>query len=331
MQPSRRAFIAGAAAALLAAGTPGQAEPEKRNGIPYRVLGKTGQAVSLLGLGGAHIGQSNLTESDSIKLMRTAVDEGVNFFDNAWHYNGGESERRMGKALKDGYRDKVFLMTKNQGRDRKQVQEQLEESLRRLQVDRLDLWQFHEIVHPGEPRKIYSGDAIEYILKAREEGKVRFIGFTGHHLTSTHLEMLAGDFDWDTLQMPLNVFDAHFRSFQLKVLPKAVERNMGIIAMKTQGGSPGNLPATGAVTHAECLHYAMNLPVSTVLSGMDSLEILQKNLATARAFMPLEETARLALLEKARPFAEKGEHEPYKTVWHRDIEESMRQFGAVPS
>jgi len=315
MKFTRRTFLQAAAAGAVA--WPALAAPA-RNGMPYRKLGKTGEEVSLLCLGGYHIGVRHRTEQEAIAIMRHAVDEGVNFFDNAWAYHGGVSEERMGKALKDGYRDKVYVMTKHKGLDAATAQEQLETSLRRLDIDVIDLWQFHEIVHPDQPEKIYENGAIEYAVKARDEGKIRHIGFTGHHINTPHIEMIERGFDWDTVQMPLNLFDYHFRSFQKNVLPKALEKNMGIIAMKTLGGASANLLQPGVVTAEECLRYAMNLPVSTVCSGMDSMDVLKKNLATAKAFEPLADEEREDLVARAQPDGSVGNFEVYKTEWHRD-------------
>lgn len=328
MDISRRGFLqttAIAGGAVMAGAGPLHAAT--RNGMPYRILGKTGIEVSLLCLGGAHIGERHVSDEQSIAIMRHAVDEGINFFDNAWAYHEGRSEILMGRALKDGYRDRVFLMTKHKGLDAATAQEHLETSLRRMEVDVIDLWQFHEIVHPDQPRRIYDNDAIDYALKAKEEGKIRYIGFTGHHINTTHLEMLERGFDWATIQMPLNVFDHHFRSFERNVLPRAVERGMGILAMKTMGGSAAypqdgtppraNLLETGAVTPEECLRYAMSLPVTSVVSGMDTMEILKRNLEIAKDFTPYTQAELAALREKVKPYAETGVHEIYKTTWHR--------------
>lgn len=314
----RRDFLKTTTAAVIGASlAPPLAQAEVRNGMPYRPLGKTGEMVSLLCVGGSHIGQGNVTEEEAIRIMRTAVDEGVNFFDNAWAYFDGKSEERMGKALKDGYRDKVFLMTKHKGRDAATAQQQLEDSLRRLDVDVVDLWQFHEVVHPDFPKAIYENGAIDVALKAREEGKIRYIGFTGHHYPKYHNEMIDRGFPWDTVQMPLNVFDHHFRSFEQSTMVKARENEMGVIAMKTLGGNPGTIPnASKAATAEECLRYAMSLPVATVVSGMDSMEHLRANLATAKAFKPFEPEELKALLARTAPDAANGNYEPYKTQWH---------------
>lgn len=316
MKMHRRSFLKLSAAAAATPFLAGPAPAEVRNGMPYRVLGKTGENVSILCIGGAHIGLDSVPESESIAIMRTAVDEGVNFFDNAWQYNNGLSEERMGRALKDGYRDKVFLMTKHKGRDAAVAQQHLEDSLRRLQVDVIDLWQFHEVVNPDDPEKIYTQGAIEFAVKAREQGKIRYIGFTGHYKPDFHLDMIKRGFDWETIQFPVNVCDYHFRSFQKEVLPIAREKNMGIIAMKTLGGSPANIIQTGAVTAEECLRYAMNQPVSTVCSGIDSLEKLKKNIAVAKSLKPFEPEEMEQLLERTKDIAAAGECEPFKTKWH---------------
>jgi predicted aldo/keto reductase-like oxidoreductase len=288
---------------------------ENRNGMPYRILGKTGEHVSLLCLGGAHIGRDNLTDEESIALQRTAIDEGVNFFDNAYVYNGGRSEERMGKALRDGYREKVFLMTKtyHKDRDASSAQKQLEESLRRLQTDYLDLWQVHQIIEPHEPQWVYERGILDVMTTAREEGKVRYIGFTGHARPEYHMEMIERGFEWDTVQMPINAVDHHWTSFQNSVLPEAQKHNFGIIGMKSLGGSPGQFVNKAKVlTARECLHYAMNLPVATVVSGIDTMDKLKENLAIAKSFEPLSEEEIAAILAKAAPIAEGGKFERYK-------------------
>jgi predicted aldo/keto reductase-like oxidoreductase len=275
-------------------------------------LGKTGEKVSLLSVGGYNIGiEDMLSEKESIALMRMAVDEGINFFDNAWEYHEGGSEERMGKALQDGYRDKVFLMTKHHGREPKLAQKHLEDSLRRLRTDVIDLWQFHEIVKPDEPEMIYSSGALDFALKAKEEGKIRYIGFTGHKRPAYLVDMIKRGFEWDTVQMPVNVFDHHYYSFAQEVIPVAREKNIGIIAMKSLGGTV-SFPRTGSVTIEECLRFAMTLPVSTLCSGMDSVKVLKENVATARAFAPMEKEEMASVLERTAPYAEDGKHEWYK-------------------
>ena len=307
---SRRTFLK-LSAATAASLSISAASPHRD--MPYRVLGRTGEAVSLLGLGGAHIADhGNMEEKEAIALMHSAIDEGINFFDNAWGYSNGEGEERMGKALRGGHRNRVFLMTKDASRHPKRAIAHLEESLRRLQTDAIDLWQFHNIRRPDDPKRIYEQGLLEAALKAKEEGKIRYIGFTGHTLPSLHVEMIERGFAWDATQMPINVFDPHYLSFVEHVLPVAVERNIGVIAMKTLAGSPGAIVATGVATAAECLRYAMSLPVATVCSGMDSLEKLQQNAATARQFAPLADDERLALLARTQEQGMQGEHESYK-------------------
>lgn len=314
MQLDRRDFlkIAAASAALLGAAP---APTDVRNGIPYRALGKTGESVSLLCVGGYHMGVRQLGQEGSVRLVRTALDEGVNFLDNAWTYHDGRSEEWMGHALKDGYRDKAFLMTKHytDARDVASMMEQLETSLRRLQVDHLDLWQVHQIHRPDHARKVYENGIPEAMLKAKEQGKVRHIGFTGHSRPEWHLEMIDGGFPWETVQMPINPLDYHWTSFQHSVLPKALEKGIGVIAMKTLGGTPGHIPNLAkALTAEECMHYAMNLPVSTVVVGMDSMERLEAGLAAARSFRPLDNEKVADLLARCKDLADGGRHEPYK-------------------
>lgn len=316
MRVDRRDFLKVTAATAAVSFVSGKGYAEKRNGMPYRTLGKTGEKVSLLCIGGYHIGQDVITDDEATEIMRTAVDEGVNFFDNAWAYHDGRSEERMGKALKDGYREKVFLMTKHKGRDAKTAQQHLEDSLRRLDVDVIDLWQFHEVVFNKEPYRIYNEGAIEVALKAREQEKIRYIGFTGHCFPDLHLEMIARGFDWETIQMPLNVMDHHFRSFEREVLPLAVEKNLGVIGMKSLGGIPGEIPNRSKTAGvAECMRYTMSLPIASLVSGIDSMEHLRMNLETAKNFTPMTESERDELLGRTRTAAILGEYEPYKTKW----------------
>jgi aryl-alcohol dehydrogenase-like predicted oxidoreductase len=280
-----------------------------------RILGSTGEKVSIVGLGGAHIGWQE-TESDSIRIVRTAIDNGVNFMDNCWDYNNGQSEIRMGKALRDGYRSKVFLMTKVDGRDKRTASQQLDESLRRLQTDHIDLLQFHEIIRMSDPVRIFGpGGALEGVLEARKAGKVRYIGFTGHKSPRVHLKMLqtASDngFTFDAVQMPLNVMDAHYDSFEKKVLPVLSGNRIGVLGMKPLGG--GELLRSDTVTAIECLHYAMSLPTSVVITGCDSLAVLQQALEAVGSFSPMSEEQRSALLAKTARAAHDGRYELYKT------------------
>lgn len=283
--------------------------------IPYRVLGHTGEKVSIIGLGGHHIGRQ-AHEKESINIIRMAIDSGINFMDNCWDYNDGASEIRMGKALRDGYRRRVFLMTKVDGRSKKTATNQIDESLRRLQTDTVDLLQFHEVIRLSDPDRIFApGGAMEAFLEARQAGKIRYIGFTGHKSPEIHLKMLRmaldNEFVFDTVQMPLNVMDAHFESFEKKVLPVLLERKIGVLGMKPMGDKI--ILDSQAVTAKECLHYAMNLPVSVVITGCDSLPILEQALEAARTFRPLTNEECSALVAKTHKSSEAGRYELYKT------------------
>ena len=322
---SRREFLEVASAgvvvgALHAAFPPGNAGGEVKNGIPYRELGRTGEKVSLVGIGGYHLGkQSDPTES--VAIIRKALDEGINFLDNCWDYNAGESEIRMGKALREGYRDKAFLMTKIDGRTKSSATSQIEESLRRLQTDHIDLLQFHEVIRDIDPDRVFSaGGALEAVLEAKKAGTVRFIGFTGHKSPEIHLRMLATaaehHFSFDTVQMPLNVMDAHYDSFEQKVLPVLVKANVGVLGMKPMGDH--FILDSKTATPVECLHYAMNLPTSVVITGCDSMPILDQALKAARTFKPLSESQVAAFLAKTAAAAQAGKFELYKTSHHFD-------------
>ncbi len=300
--------------ALAAGAAPAQGE------VPYRQLGKTGEKVSIVGLGGWHIGFVS-DEQESIRIVRTAIDNGINFMDNCWDYHGGVSEIRMGKALKDGYRQKVFLMTKIDGHTGAAATRQLEESLRRLQTDRLDLLQFHEVIRLSDPERIFAPKgAFEAMSAAQKAGKIRHLGFTGHKSPDIHLKMLdtclAHNFTPATVQMPLNVMDAHYHSFEKKVLPVLGKHGIAPLAMKSMG-SPYILQSK-TVTPMECLHYAMNLPVSVVITGCDSMAILEQALTAARTFKPLSGTEVAALLAKTQKAAAAGKYELYKSTDHFD-------------
>jgi predicted aldo/keto reductase-like oxidoreductase len=291
--------------------------PEASRGeMPYRLLGRTGERVSLLGLGGYHIGGQR-DEQDSIRIIRTAIDRGVNFMDNCWDYHNGGSEIRMGRALRDGYRRKVFLMTKIDGRNRQSAARQIDESLARLQTDHLDLLQFHEIIRLEDPDRIFApGGGLEAALAAQKAGKVRFLGFTGHKDPLVHLRMLeiAGrhNFRFDAVQMPVNVMDAHFRSFGRRVLPLLVKDGIGVLGMKPMGG--GVILTSNAVTPVECLHYAMSLATSTVITGIDSLAILRQDLDAVGNFQPLGPEEMAALLRRTAAAASEGKYELFKTT-----------------
>lgn len=312
---SRREFVKFAMAGAVLAATGAKAGAEEAHGdMPYRKLGTTGEKVSLIGLGGFHIGKPD--EEEGIKIIRSAIDAGINFMDNSWDYHNGGSETRMGKALRDGYRQKAFLMTKIDGRTKELAASQLDESLHRLQTDHLDLLQFHEIIRMNDPERIFApGGAIEAVLEAKKAGKVRYIGFTGHKDPSIHLHMLETaakhNFHFDTVQMPLNVMDAHFRSFGQNVVPVAVKQGVGILGMKPLAS--GIILQSKTVSPVECLHYAMNLPTSVVITGMDSMKILNQALEAARSFKPMDQQQVADLLARTTQAASAGKFEPFKT------------------
>lgn len=293
---------------------------ETHHGIPYRTLGRTGAKVSCIGLGGFHIGVQ-ATVDESIRIIRTAIDNGINFMDNCWDYNGGESEIRMGAALRDGYRQKVFLMTKIDGRTKSLAAQQLDESLKRLQTDHLDLLQIHEVIRMTDPDRVFGpSGTVEALVAAKQAGKIRHIGFTGHKDPAIHLKMLntafAHHFTFDTVQMPLNVMDPHYRSFAKMVVPELVKHNIGVLGMKPLAN--GIIPRSGIVSAIECLHYAMNLPTSVVINGCDSMERLQQALEAARTFKPMTETEVAALLARTAKVAANGGDEPFKTTHQFD-------------
>ena len=318
---SRREFLGMTAASLLMAGSlSGAAKADNKNGIPHRTLGRTGEKVSLIGLGGYHLGKQS-DPDESFRIIRTGINEGINFLDNCWDYNDGESEIRMGRALRDGYRQKAFLMTKIDGRNKAAAAAQLDQSLRRLQTDRIDLLQFHEVIRDSDPDRIFAkGGAIEVVLEAKNAGKIRFIGFTGHKNPDVHLKMLATaaqhGFTFDAVQMPLNVMDVHFNSFEKKVLPVLTRDDVGVLGMKPMGDH--FILESKTATAIECLHYAMNLPTSVVITGCDSLSILHQALQAARTFKPMDSSQVAALLAKTAKAAETGQFELYKTTHHFD-------------
>ncbi|MEH1920422.1 aldo/keto reductase [Nostoc sp.] len=284
--------------------------------MQYRVLGSTGEKVSAIGLGGWHIALKHVDEQLAIRIVRTAIDRGITFMDNSWDYNGGVSEIRMGKALRDRYRDKVFLMTKIDGRSKKEAAKQLDESLKRLQVDCIDLVQHHEMIRYEDPHRIFDEEgANAAFIEARKAGKLRYIGFTGHKDPHIHLHTLevaaAHGFKFDTVQMPLNVMDAHYRSFAKLVVPELVKQNIGVLGMKSLAN--GILLRSKTVTPIECLHYALNLPTSVVITGIDSMEILEQAFEAVRTFQPMNDEQVRSLLAKTAEAASRGEFEPFKT------------------
>lgn len=282
----------------------------------YRLLGSTGEMVSVIGVGGWHLGLSHVDEHVAIRIVRSAIDGGINFLDNSWDYNDGVSEVRMGKALRDGYREKAFVMTKIDGRSRKEATRQLDESLQRLKVDCIDLVQHHEVIRYEDPHRIFDDDgANAALLEARAAGKVRYIGFTGHKDPRVHQYTLEvadkHGFKFDAVQMPLSLMDAHYRSFEKEVLPELVKRNIGVLGMKSMAN--GILLKSNTATPIECLHYALNLPTSVVITGIDSMEILDQAFEAVRTFKPLSNQERDALLAKTAAAAANGQFEPFKT------------------
>jgi aryl-alcohol dehydrogenase-like predicted oxidoreductase len=292
-----------------------------QHGVPKRKLGSTGELVSMLGLGGSHIGQKSLSDDEAIELMRAAIDGGITFFDNCWDYNGGASHERMGKALRDGYRQRVFLMTKLDGRTASAANAQLDQSLKQLQTDVIDLVQVHEVIRMNDPERAFAKDGVIGALSAaKKAGKIRYLGFTGHKDPAIHLHMLEtarkAGFRFDTVQMPLNVMDAHFKSFEQNVLPVLVKSGIGVLGMKSMGS--GDILKSGVVQPEECLRYALSLPTSVVITGIDSKQVLAQALKLAREFKPLTPEERQALLARTAPEAKDGKHELFKTAQKYD-------------
>lgn len=330
----RRDFIKSAVASAVTAGATlnpsGQAQSPARISNPvsrpmspdmqYRDLGRTGEKVSVIGLGGYHLGkQADPAESE--RLVRTAIDRGITFMDNCWDYNDGISEVRMGQALRDGYRGKVFLMSKMDGRTKEAYNLQLEQSLGRLQTDVIDLVQFHEVIRLEDPDRIFApGGALEAVIAAREAGKIRYIGFTGHKDPVVHLRMLSmaqqHGFHFDTVQMPINVMDAHFRSFTREVMPVAIQQGIGVLAMKTFGDH--FILDSKTVEPVEALHYSMTQPVSVVITGIDSIPVMEQALTAVKTFKPMTQVQVTALLDRTRDAAAEGRFELFKTTPHFD-------------
>jgi aryl-alcohol dehydrogenase-like predicted oxidoreductase len=329
---AQAAAVAGATVLAGAASSPSSAAPSNTgpNAIPQRAFGKASEKVSILGLGGYTLGQSASYEVAE-QIVREALDAGVTFFDNAWEYHQGKSEEWMGKALK-GNRDKVFLMTKvcTHGRDKKVAMRQLEDSLRRLQTDHLDLWQVHEVIYYNDPELIYARDGVlEALSEAKKQGKVRFVGFTGHKDPAIHLDVLSRGYPFDAVQMPLNCFDATFRSFEKQVLPEVLKRGMAALGMKSMGGG-GEPLLQGAVLPEDALSYAMSLPVTVTISGIDAVSVLRQNLAVARGFTPMSETQMQVLRDRCAAVAADGHLELYKSTMKYDGDVGREQHGYQP-
>jgi predicted aldo/keto reductase-like oxidoreductase len=317
-ESNRRDFLASsvAAGAALSLAAAADASDDGSKGVPTRSLGKTGERVSMICLGGWHIG-SVKDQAEAIRIMHTALDEGLTFFDNAWDYHDGGSEEIMGKALGvPGKRKQCFLMTKNCGRDAKTARQHIEDSLRRLQTDHLDLMQFHEINYDNDPDWVIERGALAEGLKAQKEGKVRFLGFTGHKHPAIHLKMLPRH-AWDTVQMPINVCDYHYRSFARQVIPEAHKRGVACIGMKSLGGGAdfkGRLVTEKVCTVQEALNYALSQDISALVVGIDSMDVLKQDLAIARAFKPLQGEELTSLLARVKVVAGDGRHERFKST-----------------
>jgi predicted aldo/keto reductase-like oxidoreductase len=290
---------------------------ENASEMNYRTLGSTGERVSAIGIGGWHLGLKHVDEQLAIRIVRTAIDRGINFLDNAWDYSEGECEKRMGQALRDGYRNKAFVMSKIDGRSKKEAARQLDESLKRLELEYIDLVQHHEIIRYEDPHRIFDREgAHAALIEARQAGKLRYIGFTGHKDPRIHLYMLEvaaqHGFRFDAVQMPLNLMDAHYRSFAKEVLPELVRQNIGVLGMKSMAN--GILLKSNMVSPVDCLHYALNLPTSVVIAGIDSMEILEQAFTAVRTFKPLTGMELEALLARTKATAARGEFEPFKTT-----------------
>ncbi len=333
--PTRREFLqAGLAAGvgLSLADAVLAAQDDSPQGLPVRPLGRTGERVSILCLGGWHIGKAarETDEKTAIRLMHRAIDEGMTFFDNAWDYHDGFSEELMGRALR-GRRDQVFLMTKVCERDYKGALSNLDDSLRRLQTDRIDLWQFHEMVYDNDPDWVFEKGGLRAALEAQKAGKVRYIGFTGHKDPRIHLKMLGKPYAWASAQMPINVCDYYYRSFQNEVVPVCLKKGVGVIGMKSLGGSPdgqnGRIPSAGLASAEQCIRYALSMPVTSLVVGIRNERDLEQALRVGRGFQPMDQRALAALREKVRDVAGDGRHELFKSTKRFDGPHHRKQHG----
>ncbi|MDE0107947.1 MAG: aldo/keto reductase [Bryobacterales bacterium] len=327
LDATRRSFFQGmlGSAAAVAAAQQALAQQDSANGLPTRRLGKTDEQVSILCLGGWHIGAVE-DKNEAIRIMDAAIDEGMTFFDNAWDYHDGGSEEIMGRALsRSGKRDKVFLMTKNCERDYEGSMRNLDDSLRRMRTDRIDLWQFHEMVYDSDPDWVFDKGGLKAALEAQKAGKVRYIGFTGHKDPSIHLKMLNKPYDWDSAQMPINVMDAHYRSFQKEVVPVCLARDVGVIGMKSFAG--GDIPAKTSATHEECRRYALSLPVASLVVGIRSMDELMADIKIGRGFKPMADDQKAVLLSKVADEAGDGRYERFKSTQAFDGPHHRKQHG----
>ncbi len=329
---NRRDFLQTSAAGIAALHLVETATAAQQNdtaAVPLRPFGRTGEMVSIMSLGGhSSTNPKKLSEKESVRLIQRALDEGITFMDNCWDYHDGVAEERMGKALADGgRRDKAFLMTKVCGRTAKEAQSNLDDSLRRLKTDRLDLWQFHEIVYDNDPDWVFAADgAIHTGLKALQAGKVRYLGFTGHKDPSIHLAMLAKPYPWSAVQMPLNVMDVHFRSFQKLVLPELNKRGIAALGMKSLGGN-GSIVSQAGVPVEEAIRYVLSLPIATLVSGIDSEKVLDQNLKIVREFQPLKAEERRTIEERTLAMAGDGRYELFKSSKTFDGPVHRKQHG----
>ena len=293
-----------------------------RGEMLYRPLGATGVEVSAIGMGGSHLGQPTVDEDTAIRLIHEGLDRGINFLDNAWDYNEGRSEERVGKALaQSGYRQKAFVMTKIDGRTKEVAANQIDDSLKRLKVDHIDLLQHHEVIRYDDPDRIFNeGGSMEAVVAAKQAGKIRFIGFTGHKDPHIHLYMMEvaqkQGFHFDTVQMPINIMDAHFRSFSQLVVPEAVKQGIGVLGMKCFGS--GVILKSGVVEPMDCLHYSLNLPISVLITGINTKDLLNQAFAAVRSFQPMDQTRVAALISKTQGVALNGKYELFKTTAHFD-------------
>ena len=327
LDATRRSFFQGmfGSAAAVAMAQQALAQQDSPNGLPTRRLGRTDEQVSILCLGGWHIGAVE-DKNEAIRIMDAAIDEGMTFFDNAWDYHDGGSEEIMGRALsRSGKRDKVFLMTKNCERDYEGSMRNLDDSLRRMRTDRIDLWQFHEMVYDSDPDWVFEKGGLKAALEAQKAGKVRYIGFTGHKDPSIHLKMLNKPYDWATAQMPINVMDAHYRSFQKEVVPVCMARDVGVIGMKSFAG--GDIPAKTSATYEECRRYSLSLPVASLVVGIRSMDELKADIKIGRGFKPMADDQKAVLLSNVADQAGDGRYERFKSTQAFDGPHHRKQHG----